>query len=349
MMKPASSSITVSSTDVSSVDVASLSTAAEVSVPTAASHIEDAVAAGDRDCSPSLLASPPSLLQDLCVLGKLRVGLLVLVTTAAGFWLAVAAGSAPGATTALLIQSLLATALLAVGASTLNQVIERDLDQKMIRTRERPVAAGRISPILAWWCGMVSVLCGVAYFVALGRPLAAFLGALTVITYAFVYTPLKRLSHLSTIAGAVPGALPPLIGWAAASGSLSSAAWSLFGVLFFWQLPHFLAIAWLFRSDYARGGYPILSVLDRRGGIVARQMITNTIALVLVSLFPFLTRQCGSQYGIVAVLVGALALACAVDFAYRRSDAAARRVLLVSLVYLPVLLVAMMLGANRFS
>ncbi len=282
------------------------------------------------------------LVRDLLELTKARVGLMVLLTTVVGFWVGAASAGA-SARVWVLVHTLLATGLLAGGGSTLNQVIEKDRDGRMGRTRHRPLPAGRMSTRSAWLIGTVLTVAGILYLLLGAGPLAAVLGSATAFSYVFVYTPLKPYSHVSTLIGAVPGALPPLIGWAAATGTLSWHAWILFGLLFFWQLPHFFAIAWLFRDDYARGGYPMLTVVEPTGMVASRQMVGNSLALLFVSLMPTMVGQCGAVYYWIAFGAGVVCLGLAAGFCVTRTRRAARAVVLGSVVYLPVVLITMIL------
>ncbi len=282
------------------------------------------------------------VVRDLLELTKARVGLMVLLTTVVGFWVGAASGGAPVGVWAL-VHTLLATGLLAGGGATLNQVMEKEPDGRMGRTRHRPVPSGRMSARSAWLIGTVLTVAGILYLLLGVGPLPGVLGSATAVFYVFVYTPLKRRTHVSTLVGAVPGALPPLIGWAAATGTLDPRAWILFGILFFWQLPHFLAIAWLFRDDYARGGYPMLTVVEPTGMVASRQMLGNGLALLVVSLMPTMVGQCGVLYYWTAFGAGVAFLGLSVWFCATRTRSAARAVVLGSVVYLPVVLIAMII------
>ena len=281
------------------------------------------------------------VVRDILELTKARVALLVLVTTVVGFWLG--AATSPAAEISVLMHTLLATAFLAGGGATLNQVMEKERDGKMGRTRNRPVPAGRMSARAAWTFGTALTVAGILYLLVVVDPLAAVIGSATAFSYVFVYTPLKRYSHVCTLVGAVPGALPPLIGWAAATGRLDPNAWILFGILFFWQLPHFLAIAWLYRDDYARGGYPMLTVVEPTGSVASRQLLGNSLALLIVSLLPTMVGQCGAVYYWTAFGAGASFLALGVWFMWTRTRRAARAVVLGSVIYLPLVLITMIL------
>ena len=229
------------------------------------------------------------------------------------------------------------------GSSALNHVIERDLDALMTRTANRPVPAGRIPAEAALVFGVVLAVAGLLELALAVNLLTALLGAVALAGYIFLYTPLKRVSPLAMIVGAVPGALPPVMGWAAVSEGLAAGAWVLFGILFLWQLPHFLAIAWMCREDYARAGFPMLPVVDPDGRSTARQMILFGVALLAMSLLPSALGLTGATYTLGAIVLGLFFLGVCVAFALSHSTAAARRVLLVSVVYLPAVLAVMVL------
>ena len=219
----------------------------------------------------------------LCELFKLRLTILVLLTTFVGFYLGWRGPMAWG----LMLHTLLGTALLAAGASALNQLLERDYDARMRRTEDRPLPSGRMTPEAALIIGGVCAGAGVIWLALAVNQLTAMLGALTLASYLFVYTPLKRLTTLNTAVGAIPGALPPLMGWTAARGEVTGEGWALFAILFFWQLPHFLAIAWMYREDYARAGFVMLPVADPTGARTGKQALSHTLGLLPVSLCPF--------------------------------------------------------------
>jgi protoheme IX farnesyltransferase len=267
-------------------------------------------------------------------LTKPRVTALVLVTTAAGFWLGLRAG-APWGTLAPL---LLGTGLCAGGANALNQWMERGTDAAMERTRHRPIPSGRLAPEAARSFGAALVTAGVATLALAVNGVAALLGGLTVAAYLGVYTPLKRRTPLCTLAGAVPGALPPLIGWAGAGQPLGPPAWALFALLFLWQVPHFLAIAVLYRDDYTRAGLRMLPVLEPEGLSTARHIALSGLVLVPVSLFPASVGLAGSLYFYGALVLGLGFLAVALRAALLRSAPACHRLFTASVLYLPVLL-----------
>ncbi len=275
--------------------------------------------------------------RDFAVLTKARINLMVLLTTLVGFLLA-----APGKIEwLLLVHTLLGTALLGGGASALNQFLERRVDANMRRTADRPLPAGRMAPGVALAIGAGLGLTGALYLMWTVNLLTAALGALTFVAYVFVYTPLKPHSTLNTLVGAVPGAIPPMMGCAASAGRLDLVAWALFGILFLWQMPHFLAIAWLYRTDYRRGGLAMLSVEDTSGVRTSRQMVLYAAALVPVSLLPSVLGISGLAYLVGALVMGLAFLGYALAFGMSQDARTARRVLLVSLTYLPLVLILM--------
>jgi heme o synthase len=270
---------------------------------------------------------------------KARLTLLVLLTTLVGFYV----GSAAAVDYGLMFHTVLATALVASGASALNQLWERDLDAKMRRTRERPLPSGRMQPHTVLIIGCVASGVGLAYLVLAVNTVTALLGALSLLTYVFVYTPLKRVTWLNTAVGAVPGGLPPLMGWVAARGELTHEGLVLFAILAFWQIPHFMAIAWLYRDEYARAGFQMLPVVDPEGHRTARHALFNTIALCGVSLCPFLLNMAGPVYLAGAIILGGLFAACSARFARKLNETRARQLFYASIAYLPLLLISMVL------
>jgi heme o synthase len=279
------------------------------------------------------VATPRTALADFAELTKPRITLMVVLTAFVGFVMA----SRGALALELLLHTLLGTAFVAAGASALNMLIERGIDARMHRTRQRPLPAGRLRSreALAFGLGLTAV--GLAHLSWRCPPPTAVVAAVTWASYLFLYTPLKPRTSLSTIVGAFPGALPPVIGWSAASGRLDAGAFVLFAILFLWQIPHFLAIAWIYREDYARGGLPMLPVLDPEGKVTGRQAVANSLALLVVSLTPVMARMAGNLY-----LVGALALGVAFTLvaaaaAVKRTPAAARALFLSSVLYLPAL------------
>jgi len=289
------------------------------------------------------LPVPRSRAADYAELTKPRIAIMVLFTVAAGYWL----GSDGAPDLALLLHTVLATGLVAAGASALNQLIERQTDARMRRTEGRPLPAGRLQPAEVLAFGAALTAAGLAYLAAaVQQPLAVAVAAFTFASYVFVYTPLKRKTTLNTLVGAVPGALPPVIGWAAAGGGLSAEAWTLFLVIFVWQVPHFLAIAWIHREDYARAGLKMLPGADPDGALTGRQMVTYCLTLLPVSLLPALLGQAGLLYAASAVALGVFFLAFAARFVHSPSNATARGVLRASLLYLPVLLALLLVDGR---
>jgi len=274
------------------------------------------------------------LAADFVALTKPRVVLMVLVTTLMGYDVALTGPADYLRMIHLLIGSLLA----AGGTLALNQYGERDLDARMDRTRARPLPAGRLQPLEAWLFGVALTLVGTAYLAALVNPLVALVTLATTILYLFAYTPLKRRTPLCTLVGAVAGALPPVAGWAAARGDVAPGAWVLFAILFLWQLPHTLAIARLYRDDYARAGVRVLPVVDPDGASTERQVVLSCVALVSVSLLPAVAGWTGPIYLAGALVLGLAFSAAGVEQALVPSPRAARHVLLASLIYLPLLL-----------
>ncbi len=274
-----------------------------------------------------------SKIADVLVLAKVRLNSLVVLTSAGGYYMA-----GPVVDPMALVLASAGTALVAAGAAAINQVDERDVDRLMERTRHRPMADGRMRIIEGRTVAVALAMVGLITLWFGANPTGALLALATFLIYAFVYTPLKRRTSLSTIVGAVPGALPPLIGWAAARGTLGGPEpWTLFSLMFVWQLPHFLSIAWLYREDYARAGLPMLSVLDRDGRVTGRQSALWAAMLVPVSLLPVLFGLATSVYAMGALVLGLLQLSVAVGFARHRSLANARRLFYASILYLPLL------------
>lgn len=285
--------------------------------------------------SEDLTLSPVrSRLTDLVVLTKLRVNALVVATTAGGYYMASTGPIDP----ATLVVVCLGTALVASGAAAFNQVTERATDRLMERTRHRPVADGRMSAGEGRAIATVLSVTGLV-LIWLGANAPAALTALaTLVSYTAVYTPLKRRSSLATIVGAVPGALPPLIGWAAVTGSLADPApWALFFIMFLWQLPHFLAIAWMYRDDYARAGLPMLPVIDRHGAMTGRQVTLWAATIVPFSELPYMLGLTSAVYAAGALVLGLAQLGIAVAFAVNRTDKTARALFYASITYLPLL------------
>ena len=270
---------------------------------------------------------------------KARLTTLVLLTTLVGFYL----GWQGAMNFALMFNTLAATALVAAGASALNQLLEREYDAKMRRTQNRPLPSGRLQPTTVAIFGGVSSVAGLVYLALAVNLLTSVLGAVTLVSYLFIYTPLKRVTWLNTVVGAVPGALPPLMGWTAARGELSGEGWALFAILFFWQLPHFFSIAWIYRDEYARAGFKMLPGIDPDGRRTAQQAVSNTLALLAVSLFPFVFKMAGTTYLAGAIILGAGFLWCAIQFSRQLTLVRAKQLFFASIIYLPLLL-ALMVG-----
>ena len=278
------------------------------------------------------LAVPRSRVSDFIALTKPRLNLLVVVTTAVCFYLA-----APAAADLwLLAPTLVGTALVAGGAAALNQVYEKEADGLMQRTRLRPMPDGRLQVPEAHRFGVALSLVGLAAL-AYARPLAAGLALATLVGYALIYTPLKRRTSLAMVVGAVPGALPAALGWAAARGALTIEAWILFGIVFFWQIPHFLAIAWMYREDFERAGFRFLPVVDPTGRRTARQVMLYLAALLPMSVAPAWVGMAGTPYLVGAALLGLGFTVLAVRFALDRSMRHARWLFAGSIIYLPLL------------
>lgn len=278
-------------------------------------------------------------LADFWEMTKPGITLMVVLTAGLGFLLA-EQGSFQFL---LLLHTLIGTGLVSAGGSVLNHVLERDTDALMERTANRPLPTGRMNPDVALSFGVLLAVVGLVELALAVNLLTALLGAVAIAGYVFVYTPLKRISSLATVIGAIPGAIPPMMGWSAVRNELDAAAWVLFGILFFWQLPHFLAIAWLCREDYARGGFPMLTVLDPEGVRAGRQAILYGAALVPVSLLPSLLGLMGTIYFVGALAFGLAYLGFSFAFAQARSNPGARRLMLASLLYFPALLLIMLL------
>ncbi len=289
------------------------------------------------DGSTLAMAVPQRRVADFVSLTKPRVVTMVLLTTVVGFYL----GSTGEVDYLGMLATVLGTGLAAGGTLTLNQYIERDLDARMERTKSRPLPDGRLLPLDALAFGTLLVTAGLLLLTFQVNAISGFVTALTVVTYLFMYTPLKRKTSLCSIVGAIPGALPPVTGWAAARGSVGVEAWVLFAILFLWQLPHSLAIAWLYREDYARAGMRLLPVIEPDGRSTGRQVMVNCVALLAVGLLPTLLGLAGAAYIAVASVLGVGLLGFGVTLARTRTAAAARWMLFATLAYLPILLVVM--------
>jgi protoheme IX farnesyltransferase len=278
-----------------------------------------------------------------CELFKARLTALVLVTTVIGFYL----GERGAVDFWLMFHALSGTALLAAGAAALNQLLERDHDAKMERTGDRPLPAGHLSPGTVLVVGGVISAAGLIYLAIAVNLITSVLGSITLVSYLFVYTPLKRVTSLNTAIGAIPGALPPLMGWTAARGEVTIEGWSLFAILFFWQLPHFMAIAWIYREDYGKAGYVMLPVVDPSGERTGRQAVSHTVGLLPISLCPFLFRMVGGYYAMGALFLGIWFFWRAVQFSRKLDEASARRLFYASIIYLPLLLGLMIFDKIR--
>lgn len=285
----------------------------------------------------SLPAPSRGTVADFISLTKPRLNLLVVATSAAGYYLGAPGVPEPGP----MLQVAAGTALVAAGAAVLNQVVERDTDALMRRTRGRALPDGRVLPGDARLFGIVVSAAGLALLAAQPRLIAAGLALATLIIYLAIYTPLKRRTSLATLVGAVPGALPPLIGWTASHGSITFGGAALFAIVFFWQIPHFMAIAWMYRDDYAKAGFPMLPVIDPAGGRAGRQAVAYAAALIPVSAVPTFAGVSGSAYLIVAMGLGIGLLGLAISFAAARTDQTARRLFFGSIAYLPISWIAM--------
>ena len=286
---------------------------------------------------------PPAVMRyaavsDYWALTKPEVNFLIAVATFTGFYLGHATQS-ERLPYLLLINTLLGTLLVAGGTGTLNQYIERRFDAQMRRTARRPLAAGRLNPSVVLWFGVALSAVGSIYLAIAVNVLASMLSILTLLSYLFLYTPLKPKTPLCILVGAFPGAMPPLIGWAAASGKLSLEAWVLYAILFLWQFPHFMAIAWMYREDYDRAGYCVLPHGETRDSVVCLQTILPLLALFPVALLPASGGQPNFLYSIGALLLSLVFFYYGAQFVLHRSSAAARRLLLASIIYLPLLLV----------
>jgi protoheme IX farnesyltransferase len=282
----------------------------------------------------------PGRAGDYVALTKPRLNLLVVATSAAAYYLGAPAGFPWGP----MLQAVAGTALVAGGAAVLNQVYERDTDALMVRTRLRPLPDHRVSPEEARAFGLVIAAAGVLLLAVSANVLSAVVALATLAIYLVVYTPMKRRSAASTIVGAVPGALPALIGWTAGHGAIAAGGWTLFAIVFLWQVPHFMAIAWLYRDDYARAGFPMLPVVEPDGRRTASQAVVYSAALFPTSLLPTLVGIAGMAYFWTAVALGAGLVWLSIRFAITRSDPAARNLFYGSITYLPLIWAAMILS-----
>jgi protoheme IX farnesyltransferase len=268
------------------------------------------------------------------VLTKPDVTFLVVITTVAGFYL----GSRGPLDWPLLLHTLFGTTFVAAGTAALNQYVERDMDAVMRRTAARPLPVGLLQPAEVLWFGVAMIVLGAAWLFLAVNALAGLLALATTALYLGLYTPLKKRTTLATLVGAFPGALPPLIGWAAARGSLSLGAWVLFAILFFWQFPHFFAIAWMYREDYARAGIKMLPVVDRSGDSTFAQIVAMSAILVPVSLLPSVIGMAGIHYFFGALVLGVMLLQVSLWSANQRTNLRAKWLMHATIVHIPVLL-----------
>jgi heme o synthase len=285
-----------------------------------------------------------SIVAVICDLVKARLTFLVLLTTLVGFYVGVRGTM----NYALMVHTLLGTALVACGAAALNQLWEREHDARMRRTADRPLPSGRMSPEAVLVFGGACSVVGLLYLAFAVNLLTSLLGAITLASYVFVYTPLKRVTWLNTAVGAIPGALPPLMGWTAARNELAGEGWALFAILFFWQIPHFLAIAWMYRDEYEKAGFVMLPSVDPEGFRTGRQAVSHTLGLLTVSLTPFLFRIADVVYLFGAVALGLVFLVFAVQFSRQMTRPRARQLFFVSILYLPLLLGLMVFDKVKY-
>ena len=298
---------------------------------------------------PSAAAAERSAFAVWSDLVKARLTILVLLTTLAGFY----AGLDGAMNWTLLMHTLLGTALVACGAAALNQWWEREHDAKMPRTEARPLPAGELAPATVLIAGGFLSIAGLIHLALFVNLLTSLLGAITLLSYVLVYTPLKRVTTLNTAIGAIPGALPPLMGWAAARDGVSREGWALFAILFFWQLPHFLAIAWLYREEYAKAGFVMLPARDPDGARTGRQAVSHTLGLIAVSICPAVLTGAdslpiaGRVYFFGVLFLGLAFLWCAIQFSRELTPARARQLFFASILYLPLLFGLMALDKVR--
>jgi protoheme IX farnesyltransferase len=278
-----------------------------------------------------------SLLADYFALTKPRLNFLVVATSAASYYL----GAIAAIDVVRMLFAIAGTALVAGGAAVLNQVSERDTDALMRRTRLRPLPDGRVAPGDARTFGLLLTAAGLGLLATRANLLSAALALGTVVIYLIVYTPMKRRTPLSTLVGAVPGALPALIGWTASHGSIAAGGVTLFSIVFLWQVPHFMAISWLYRVDYRKAGFPMLTVIEPRGRRAGGQAVLFAAVLVPVTLAPWFLQVSGPVYGATAAVLGIALLRLAARFARTRTDASARQLFFGSIIYLPILWIAM--------
>ena len=300
------------------------------------------------------------LVSDLSVLTKPRITAMVAITAWIGYEMGAVKQAAQSLVIApqtltpelghglILAGTIIGTSLSCMGASALNQVIERRTDALMQRTKNRPIPAGRMSAGMVTAMGSLLSLLGVSLLALFAGPLAAVVSAITIASYAFIYTPMKRVSSACTIVGAVPGALPPVIGYAAATGTLAVEAWVMFAILFLWQLPHFLAIAWLYKDDYARAGLPMLPVVDPDGSATSRQILLGCMALLPLGLLPTAVGMSGRLYFAGALLAGLVFLVFGIALARKQNRRNARALFFASLIYLPLVFALMVIDKTSY-
>ena len=283
--------------------------------------------------------------KDYVALTKPGISLMAAVTALAGFLL----GSAGALNGARLVHTALGTLLVSAGACALNMLIERDVDARMRRTESRPLPARRLHPGEALFLGVLLLSVGIVYLAGFVNGLTAVVAGVTASVYLYVYTPLKKISALNTVFGAVAGALPPVMGWTAAAGRFGVGAWVLFAILFFWQFPHFFSLAWLYREDYARAGLSMLPAVERDGRATARQIVGYSVALLAASLLPLFSQSAGAAYGISAAVMGLGILALGLFFFRDQTVPRARRLFLASVAYLPILLAILVCDGVRWG
>ena len=270
-------------------------------------------------------------------LTKPRIAFMLVLTSAAGFYL----GGGKTFDLGLFVHSMVAITLLAFGVATLNQYWEREIDPLMKRTEKRPIPSKRVTPTEALIFGILLCLAAEVYLYFVVNSLTAFLGVTVIVGYVLMYTPLKTRTTASTAVGAIPGAMPPLMGWTAASGEITLGAWFLFSILFLWQFPHFLAIAWMYKDEYAKAGIKMLPVVEKDGKLTAMQIVTFTVLLLPTSLAPFFLGISGVYYLIGAILLGIWFLFVSIQTARAKSIEQARKLLLTSVLYLPIIFALM--------
>lgn len=291
------------------------------------------MSAAPQSAGDAIAVARPGL-SDYVELTKPRIGALVLITTVVGY----IAASTGAVDLVRLLHTVLGTALAAAGANILNQYIERDRDALMTRTAGRPIPSGRVPAVDALWLGLAASIISVVYLGLLANPLTGLVALITLVSYVLIYTPLKRVTPWCTVVGAIPGALPPVIGWVSARNSIDPGSIALFAILLVWQIPHFWAIAWIYREDYRRAGFPMLPVIDANGRRTGRQAVVLSAALIPISTAPWWLGLAGSWYLAGAVVLGLAFVAFSVRFARSTTHATARRLMLVSIAYLPLLL-----------